>query len=201
MDGIGRNWLPGRRMRAIAGVFVGAVLAGCAIDTTSLGDVLDAADRQQIANTTQHALENNKTGESSNWTNPASGHRGTVTPTRTYTARSGANCRELQQTVAIDARTTIAYDTACRRADGVWYSVNYDSLVAAAAGARPYRAGYDDWSPGYPYYGYRYPYYRYGYDYPYYGYGDPYYGYRYPGYGYGYSGFGFRYGYGRWRRH
>ena len=198
MDGFDRVWPPGRKVRLAAGLLVGAALSGCAIDTSSLGDVLDAADRQRIAETTRQALENNKTGESSNWANPASGHRGTVTPTRTYTAGSGAPCRELQQTVAIEAQTTIAYDSACRRADGAWYSVNYDSLVAAIAGARPYRAGYYGRPYGYPYYGYHYPYYAY--DYPYYGYGDPYYRYGYGRPYYGFS-FGYGYGYGHRRRH
>lgn len=188
-------------MRVAGCLLVGAALAGCAIDTGGIGEVLDAADRREIARTTQHALENNQTGESSNWANPASGHRGTVTPTRTYTSRSGTPCRELQQTVAIEARTTIAYDSACRRADGAWYSVNHDSLVVAIAAAWPYRAGYDGRPYGYPYYGYRYPYDRYG-D-PYYGYGDPYYDYGYPGYLYGRRGFGYGLGYRyrRYRRH
>ncbi len=199
MDGIVRFWPPGRRVRVAACLLVAAALSGCAIDTSSLGDALDAGDRQEIARTTQQALENNKIGESSNWANPASGHRGTVTPTRTYTTGSGAPCRELQQTVAIDARTTIAYDAACRRADGAWYSVNYDSLVAAIAGARRNLAEYDGGPRGYPYYGYRYRYYGYGYayDYPYYGYGDPYYGH---GFGRPYYGFSFGYGFGHGHR-
>jgi surface antigen len=189
-------------------LLVGATLAGCAAGSGGVGDKLDTFDRQRIIQTTQLALENNKIGEGSNWANPASGHRGTVTPTRTYKSPAGEPCRELQQTVAVEAQTSVAYDSACRRADGVWYSVHYDSLVAAIAGAWPNRAGYYGRPYGhgyygrrYPYYGHRYPYYGYG-D-PYYGYGDPFYDYGTPGYLYGRGGFGygFRFRFGHRRRH
>ncbi|MFQ5959638.1 MAG: RT0821/Lpp0805 family surface protein, partial [Alphaproteobacteria bacterium] len=140
---------------------VGLALAACAYGdayaperTPPAFAALDAADRAVQAQAFQHALENNKVGEGANWSNPESGHLGTVTPTRTYEAKSGAPCRAYQQTVTVAGETAIAHGTACRQADGTW-------KLAAAAGAG-YRRAY-----AYPRYAYGYPYYAYGY--PYYG--------------------------------
>ena len=178
----------GRRSRRImitcAGMILAAWVSGCT--TYYPGDLLDASDRQKIADTTQGALESARTGESANWENPASGHRGSVTPTRTFEAASGAPCRDFRHTVGIDGRSTVTHDTACRGGDGLWRSVNYRTLSAAATGAPRY---YDD-----PYY---YPYPRYYYGYPRYAYQYPYYG----SFHFGYrSGYGHRRRYGH-RRH
>ena len=53
------------------------------------------------------------------WTNPDTGHTGTVTPTRTYQSGNGY-CREFQNTVTIDGKKENAYGTACRQPDGSW---------------------------------------------------------------------------------
>ena len=82
------------------------------------------ADRVAMQRTSQGALESNQTGQSSSWSNPDSGHKGTVTPTRTYQTASGDPCREYQQTVTIDGKTEQAYGRACRQPDGSWKIVN-----------------------------------------------------------------------------
>ncbi|MFQ5783313.1 MAG: RT0821/Lpp0805 family surface protein [Alphaproteobacteria bacterium] len=155
---------------------LGLALAACAypVDngvgrpaTVAVIDALDDADWTAQAQAFQNALETNKVGESANWSNPASGHLGTVTPTRTYTAKSGAPCREYQQTVTVSGETAITQGTACRQEDGTW------ETVAATDAARGYR--YRRYAYGYPYCGY-YPGY-YGYGYGHYGYGH--YGYYY----------------------
>ena len=159
-------------------------LAGCVTgySTTSQSpvDKLDGADRDIIEKTIQQALEKHKTGESSNWINEANGHRGTVTPTRTYAAKSGAPCREFQQTVTIDGRTTLADAAACRGENGTWRKVGSATRAAAPDGPRPYPNLYDypyqrySYSHSYGYrggYGHRYRYRR--------GYGRYHYGYRY----------------------
>ncbi len=74
--------------------------------------------------TSQKALERNRSGQSSGWSNPDSGHRGTVTPTRTYQTAAGRPCREYQQTVTIDGKTERAYGRACRQPDGSWKIAN-----------------------------------------------------------------------------
>lgn len=172
---------------ACAGVFLAAAVSGCA----GYYPALDGSDRQHIATTTQSALEGNRTGESATWQNPASGRQGSVTPTRTFEASTGAPCREFSQTLGNGGQATTAQDTACRGSDGLWRSVNYVSLAGATAGDERY---YDPWD--YPYYGY--PYYGYTYyRYPYYGYRYPRYRYVYPNYGFSYFHFGYRSG----RRH
>jgi len=81
-----------------------------------------------------------------------------VVPTRTY-GSSDIPCREFQQTVTVEGRTIIAYDAACRGADGKWKSRIYASLDGAVADATRfdhsgnYRHHYPD----------HYPHYRFGY--------------------------------------
>ena len=63
-----------------AGVLLGGLLGG------ATGSVLDDQDRRTAANTTQQALESKPSGTTSTWTNPDTGHSGSVTPIRTYQA-------------------------------------------------------------------------------------------------------------------
>jgi len=99
---------------AIAGaVLGGALLGGLA------GNMLDQRDKRIAAETQQRALETAPTGKLVAWTNPDTGHTGTVTPTRTYQSRNGY-CREFQNTVTIDGKKGNAYGTACRQPDGTW---------------------------------------------------------------------------------
>jgi surface antigen len=99
---------------AIAGaVLGGALLGGLA------GNMLDQRDKRIAAETQQRALETAPTGKQVAWTNPDTGHTGTVTPTRTYQSGNGY-CREFQNTVTIDGKKENAYGTACRQPDGSW---------------------------------------------------------------------------------
>jgi len=111
-DGQGRLWATG------AGAVLGA-LAG-----SEIGKSLDRADRLHLARTTQDSLEHSRTGTTSRWENPDSGHHGTVTPVETYQRADGRYCREFQQTVTIGGRTERAYGTACRQPDGSWEVVS-----------------------------------------------------------------------------
>lgn len=108
----------GQLAATAAGALLG-MLAG-----SEVGKSLDRADQMYAAQTTQGALESNKTGTVSTWTNPDSGHSGTVTPVRTFQDAQGQNCREFQQTVTIGGKTESAYGTACRQPDGSWKIVN-----------------------------------------------------------------------------
>ena len=69
--------------------------------------------------TTQNALETEKTGQTSTWTNPDTGHSGEVTPTRTYTLK-GQPCRDFTQTIYVDGSNEDIEGTACREEDGIW---------------------------------------------------------------------------------
>jgi surface antigen len=99
---------------AIAGAVIGgALLGGLA------GNMLDQRDKRMAAEAQQRALETAPTGRPVAWTNPDTGHSGTVTPTRTYHSDRGY-CREFQNTVVIDGKNENAYGTACRQPDGSW---------------------------------------------------------------------------------
>ena len=112
-----------------AALFAALGLAACA---DGIGPRrLDPADLSLVSETTQQTLEINKIGESANWSNPASGNRGKVTPTRTFQRDDGRPCRAFQQTATIDGRTRIAQDTACRTAAGMWQSESHSSLADA----------------------------------------------------------------------
>ena len=100
------------------GVLLGGLLGG------AIGNALDQRDKQMAYQTQQATLESAKTGQTSTWRNPDSGHYGSYTPTRTYEDAGGQYCREYQEKVVIDGKTSSAYGTACRQPDGSWKIVN-----------------------------------------------------------------------------
>ncbi|MCW8861977.1 MAG: RT0821/Lpp0805 family surface protein [Rhodospirillales bacterium] len=112
--GEGRGRLVGVAVGTLAGAYLG----------NQIGRTMDDVDRNKMQQTTQGALENNRNGASSSWSNPDTGHSGTVTPVRTYEASADRPCREYTQTVTIDGRTEQVVGTACREPDGTWRIVN-----------------------------------------------------------------------------
>jgi surface antigen len=103
------------QMAAVAiGALAGAWMGG------EVGKSLDKADKAYMARTTQDSLESSRTGVSSSWRNPDSGHRGTVTPTSTYQKASGEYCRQFEQTIYVDGKEETATGRACRQPDGTW---------------------------------------------------------------------------------
>lgn len=112
--GGGKGQLAATAAGTLLGVLVGS----------EVGKSLDKADRMHAQRTAVGALESNPVGQASTWSNPDSGHSGSVTPTRTYQTADGGPCREYQQTVTISGRTETAYGQACRQPDGTWKIVN-----------------------------------------------------------------------------
>jgi len=107
------------QMAAVAiGALAGAWMGG------EVGKSLDKADRAYMARTTQDSLEYAKTGSSSSWRNPDSGHHGTVTPSKTYEKASGEYCRQFEQTIYVGGKEETATGRACRQADGTWKIVS-----------------------------------------------------------------------------
>ena len=100
-----------------ASVIGGALVGGLA------GNLLDDRDRRMANEAAQRALETAPSGRPVAWTNPDSGHSGTVTPVRTFES-NGSFCREYQQTVTIGGRPENSFGTACRQPDGSWRSVS-----------------------------------------------------------------------------
>lgn len=101
-------------------IAIGAgVLAGGLIDNR-LAAQLTCQDQRYHADTAQSAFETQRTGATSTWINPDTGHAGSVTPTRTYQTGDGTNCRDFTQRVAVDGREEAGRGTACRQPDGTW---------------------------------------------------------------------------------
>jgi surface antigen len=99
----------GRTAATIIGTLIGASIGG------AIGRSMDEQDRLKTA----HALESVRTGVPSRWTNPDTGHRYAVTPTRTYDGTTGP-CREYVMDATIGGKAEKVTGTACRQADGSW---------------------------------------------------------------------------------
>lgn len=105
----------GQLAATAVGVLLGAYLG------SEIGRSLDKADQLYADQAAGQALETN---QPISWSNPDSGHSGSITPTRTYETSQGQYCREYQQTVTIGGETQQAYGTACRQPDGSWMIVS-----------------------------------------------------------------------------
>ena len=107
----------GNKIAIGAGVLAGGFLGN------KVGKSLDCQDQQYHYDTTQNALETGKTGTTTKWVNPDTGHAGDVTPTRTYTSQ-GQPCRDFTQVIYIDGESEEIKGTACRQDDGTWKPVS-----------------------------------------------------------------------------
>lgn len=118
---VGGAWIGsnvGKGKGNIAAIAAGTLLGGYL--GKELGASLDRADMKYYDQTSQYAMENNKSGVTSNWKNPDSGNYGTITPSRTYQTAQGNYCREYSQTIVVGGKKEQAYGTACRQDDGTW---------------------------------------------------------------------------------
>ena len=104
----------GNKIAIGAGVLAGGLLGN------RIGRSLDCRDLEYHNGTAQSALETHRTGSTSQWVNPDSGHSGTVTPVETYQRADGVYCRDFEQTITVDGETELAGGTACRQSDGTW---------------------------------------------------------------------------------
>ena len=103
----------GRLVGVAAGTLLGGYLG------REVGKSLDRAD-QQAATEAANKAHTAPVGQQIAWSNPDSGHSGTVTPTREGKDVAGNTCREYETTVTIDGKTERATGTACKQADGTW---------------------------------------------------------------------------------
>jgi surface antigen len=101
-----------------AGIIGGILLGGLA--GGAVGDMLDQRDKELAMKATQQSLESARTGESIEWTNPDSGHSGSITPTETYQSADGAYCRKYTQSIIVKDEAVESFGTACRQPDGTW---------------------------------------------------------------------------------
>jgi surface antigen len=108
----------GQLAATAAGVLIGAFVG------REIGKSLDQADQLYAEQTAQQSFESSPSGTTSEWSNPDSGHSGTVTPEPAFQTADGQYCREYQTTVTVGGQTEMAYGTACRQPDGSWKVVN-----------------------------------------------------------------------------
>ena len=99
---------------------VGAGALAGALVGSAIGQNLDEIDRKLMEQSSQRALESAPSGQAVEWSNPDSGHKGYIEPTKTYKASNGNYCREYVQTVIIGGKEEKAYGVACRQPDGQW---------------------------------------------------------------------------------
>lgn len=105
----------GQVAMAAVGAIAGALIGG------KVGQSMDKKDQEK----SQAALENNKTDQSSTWTNPDTKDSYTFAPTATYTNGQGQACRTYTMTVKdADGKTETTKGNACRQSDGTWKTVN-----------------------------------------------------------------------------
>jgi surface antigen len=103
----------GRLAATALGTLLGAFIG------SEVGKSLDKAD-QQAAHQAETRAQTAPIGQQISWSNPDTGHSGSVTPTRDGRDTNGNYCREYQTTVNIDGKSEQAFGTACRQADGSW---------------------------------------------------------------------------------
>lgn len=109
----------GQLAATAVGVVVGGLLGN------SVGQSLDRAD-QAYAQRAQQDAYYAPVGQTIAWSNPDSGNRGTVTPTREgRNTQTGAYCREYQTEVIVGGEQQVGYGTACRMPDGDWKIQSY----------------------------------------------------------------------------
>ena len=103
----------GRTAAIIIGTLAGAMIG------RHVGETMDENDRVNTA----RSLNDSRTGEATTWVNPDTGHRYTVTPTRTF-KDAGGPCREFRLNATVgDQPDQEVYGTACLQADGSWLLV------------------------------------------------------------------------------
>jgi surface antigen len=107
--GGGTGRLAATALGTLLGAFVGS----------EVGKSLDKADQQAARQAESHA-QTAPIGQRIAWSNPDTGHSGTVTPMRDGADQNGNYCREFQTSVTIDGKSEGAYGTACRQPDGSW---------------------------------------------------------------------------------
>lgn len=99
----------GKLAATAAGALLGFILG------QNIGRSMDQVD----VRCTGYALEVAPDQQRVAWSNPDTGNRYTVTPTRTY-MNNDRYCREYISRAVISGRTEDIYGTACRNPDGSW---------------------------------------------------------------------------------
>ena len=92
-----------------AGTLVGAYIG------SNIGKTMDRQDQMRL----EKALERTKVGKSQSWTNPDSGNKYSVKPTKTY-YNGDTPCRTFSTTAYINGKKEVVHGKACRSNNGRW---------------------------------------------------------------------------------
>jgi surface antigen len=102
---------------------------------TSAWAAEDPRDAAFLAPVIQRALETARTDVDVPWSNPATGHRGTIVVERTFYREPSTPCRDYTRTVeTAGVAPEVTRGTGCRTDTGVW---ELDEPPAAVARSRP----------------------------------------------------------------
>ena len=88
--------------------------AGVTGSNTALYDRLDERDVALAAAAMQESLESAPDGATRRWANDATGHGGSITPTRTYLGVNGRFCRDYREELTIGKEEGRYHHSACR---------------------------------------------------------------------------------------
>jgi surface antigen len=109
-----------RLLLALAVVLPLGACAGLTGSDPGLYQSLADSDVQLASRTMQSALERAPDGSTRSWVNEQTGHRGSLTPTRTYISDSGSFCREYREELVVGGQSGRFYHAACRDENARW---------------------------------------------------------------------------------
>jgi surface antigen len=110
-------------MRMLLPLALALTLGACAGLTggdPALYQSLAHSDVQLASRTMQDTLEGAPDGATRSWANDQTGHRGSLTPTRTYVSDSGYFCREYREELVLGERSGRFHHAACRDESARW---------------------------------------------------------------------------------
>ena len=111
---------PMRILLPLAMVLMLDACAGLTGSDPALYQALADSDVRLASRTMQGALEGAPDGATRSWTNDQTGHRGSLTPTRTYVSDSGYFCREYREELVVGERSGTFHNAACRDETARW---------------------------------------------------------------------------------
>lgn len=103
----------GRIVAGVAGGVIGALIG------REVGRSMSRSDRE-AANRAQERAHSAPVGQAVTWTNPETGHSGSVTPVSETRNAQGQRCRDYNGTIVVDGKREEARGLACQQSDGTW---------------------------------------------------------------------------------
>lgn len=107
-------------MRPIGLAFLLAACTGVSGDDPDLYRSLTDGDVALATSTLQTTLESAADGATRGWHDEASGHRGSITPTRSYLSAAGHFCRDYREELEVGDQSGRFFHAACRDDEGGW---------------------------------------------------------------------------------